>query len=259
MTENFFTAIWTHRSLIILFAFNDVKLRYRNSVLGFLWSFLEPLLMLAVLYYVFTNVIQSNIENYPLYLLLGLIIWYMFQRATSMGLSSLIDRSGIISKVYFRRELIVISSCLTAFIMMGFEFVAFVIFLIVFQFIPPPTIIYFPLLLIDLFILSLGVSLLLSVATVYFRDIRFIWQILLQAGFFLTPIIYRLDIFPISVQKVLQLNPLVPMIDTAHNLVLYNTLPTVNATLYIIASTAIILIIGYFVFRSKDKEIVEML
>lgn len=259
MTENFFTAIWTRRSLIILFAFNDVKLRYRNSVLGFLWSFLEPLLMLAVLYYVFTNVVQSNIENYPLYLLLGLIIWYMFQRATSMGLSSLIDRSGIISKVYFRRELIVISSCLTAFIMMGFEFVAFVIFLIVFQFIPPLTIIYFPLLLIDLFILSLGVSLLLSVTMVYFRDIRFIWQVLLQAGFFLTPIIYRLDMFPVSVQKVLQLNPLVPMIDTAHNLVLYNTLPTVNTTLYIIASTAIILIIGYFVFRSKDKEIVEML
>ena len=259
MEDNFLSEIWKRRSLIILFAFNDVKLRYRNSVLGFLWSFLEPLLMLAVLYFVFTNIIKTNIENYPLYLLIGLIIWYMFSRATTMGLSSLIDRSSIISKIYFRREIVVISSCLTAFIMMMFEFVAFAIFVIAFQFIPPNTILLLPLLLVALFVLSLGISLILSVVTVTFRDIRFIWQVLLQAGFFLTPIIYTLELFPENIRNILKFNPMVPIIDTAHNLVIYGVLPSFNTTAYILVSTIIIFVVGFLVFRLKEKKVVEEL
>lgn len=257
--SNLLAEIWQRRSLVILFAFNDVKLRYRNSVLGFLWTFLEPLLMLSVLYFVFTNIIKSDIENYPLYLLLGLIIWYMFSRATTMGLSSLLDRSSIIQKVYFRREIIVVSSCLTAFIMMSFEFAAFAVFAVVLQFIPPLTAILLPFLLIDLFILSLGISLLLSVLNVYFRDIRFIWQVLLQAGFFLSPIIYRLDMFPDNIKKVLELNPMVPILDSAHNLVLYGSLPTINSGIYIIGSAIILFVVGLVVFKIKSKRLVEEL
>ncbi|MDE2589075.1 MAG: ABC transporter permease [Patescibacteria group bacterium] len=259
MSDNLLKQVWEKRSLIILFAINDVKLRYRKSILGFLWSFLEPLLMLSVLYFVFTNIIKSNIENYPLYLLLGLIIWYMFQRSTTMGQSSLLDRAGIIQKIYFRKEIVVISSCLTAFIMMTFEFAALSVFMIAFHFVPTLTISLLPFLLIDLFILCLGISFFLSVLTVYFRDIRFIWQILLQAGFFITPIIYRLNMFPDSVRNILQLNPLVPILDTAHGLVLNNELPTLTETLYILSSTIIILIIGYLIFKTKSKHLVEEL
>jgi lipopolysaccharide transport system permease protein len=259
MSDNLLRQVWEKRSLIILLAFNDVKLRYRNSLLGFVWTFLEPLLMLTILFFVFTNIIKGNIENYPLYLLLGLVIWYMFSRATSMGSSSLLDKAGIISKVYFRHEIIVISSCLTAFIMMIFEFAAFGVFVAAFRFVPSLTILLLPLLLIDLFILSVGISFLLSVYTVYFRDVRFIWQILLQAGFFVTPIIFKLNMFPENVKNILQLNPLVTILDIAHNLVLYNSLPTLKASLYLIASTAVIFAIGYVVFRIKDKRLVEEL
>ena len=142
---------------------------------------------------------------------------------------------------------------------MGFEFAAFAVFVFAFQFIPPITILLLPLLLIDLFILSLGVALLLAVLTVYFRDIKFIWQVLLQAGFFLTPIFYRLDMFPEDIAKILQINPIVPIMDTAHDLVLYNSLPSINTTLYIIISTCVIFVIGYIVFRIKDKKIIEEL
>ncbi|MGI0009666.1 MAG: ABC transporter permease [Nitrosopumilaceae archaeon] len=259
MKDNFLSEIWKRRSLIILLAFNDVKLRYRNSALGFLWSFLEPLLMLAVLYFVFTSLLKSDIQNYPIYLLIGLIIWYMFSRSSTLGLSSLLDKAGIIQKIYFRREIVVISSCLTAFIMMGFEFAAFAVFVFAFQFIPPVTILLLPLLLIDLFVLSLGIALLLAVLTVSFRDIKFIWLVLLQAGFFLTPIFYSLDMFPEGIAKILQINPMVPILDTAHDLVLYNSLPSINTTLYIIISTCAIFAIGYFVFRVKDKKIIEEL
>jgi len=257
--SNFIQEMWNRRSLIGLLAFNDVKLRYRNSVLGFLWSFLEPLLMLTVLYFVFTNIFKSDIENYPLYLLLGLIIWYMYSRATTMGLSSLTDRAGLIQKIHLRKEIITISSCLTAFIMMGFEFGAFAVFVIVFQFIPPITIILLPLILLDLFILTVGISLVLSVLNVYFRDIRFIWQVIIQAGFFLSPIFYKLDIFPENIRAILSLSPLVHVLDISHELVLYGNLPPLDSVAYVISFTIAIFIVGYAVFRFKDKKLVEEL
>lgn len=259
VSSNLLREIWERRSLIILFAFNDIRIRYRNSILGFFWSFLEPLLMLAVLYFIFTTVIKNNIENYPIFLLLGLVIWYMFSRSTSMGLSSLLDRAGIIEKVYFRKEIIVISACLTAFIMMVFEFGAFGIFIVAFRFVPPITSLLLPLLLIDLFLLSLGISLLLSVLNVYFRDVKFIWQILLQLGFFLSPIIYNLKMFPDNIKFILELNPIVPILDMAHGLVLYDTLPTIENLSYVIGVTALFLVTGIVVFKIKGKTLVEEL
>lgn len=256
---NLINEIWQRRSLIILFAINDVKLRYKNSILGFIWSFLEPLLLLSVLYFVFTNVIKNDIENYPLYLLLSLILWYMFSRATTMGQSSLLDRSGIIQKIYFRREIFVISSCLTAFIMMIFEFFAFAIFAIALKFTPPITVLLLPLFLIDLLVLSIGMSLMLSVTSVYFRDVKFIWQILLQAGFFLSPIIYKLDMFPDNIQTILRFNPMVTILESTHNVVLYGILPDTTSIFYVFGTTLTILFIGYIIFRIKDKKLIEEL
>jgi len=183
----------------------------------------------------------------------------MFQRGTQIAQTSLIDRAGIIQKIYFRREIIVISACFTAFIMMMFEFIAFAVFVVIFKFMPPPSILLLPLLFVDLLILSVGISLFLSVLTVYFRDLKFIWQVMLQAGFFATPIVYRLDVFPEQIKNILQFNPLVTIIDTAHNMALYGILPSLNATLYLIISPAIIFIIGYVVFRIKNTRLVEEL
>jgi len=251
--------IWNGRSLLVLLAFNDVKLRYRNSFLGFVWSFLEPLLILAVLYFVFSNIIKTDIEYYPLYLLLGLVIWFMFSRSTTSGLSSLTDRAGIIQKTNVSREIIVASSCLTSFIMMILEFAAFGVFVIAFQFTPPLTVLLLPILLIELLVLSVGISFILSILNVYFKDIKFIWQIVLQAGFFLSPIIYKLDMFPDPYRSILNLNPMVHILESAHGLVLYNQIPSVGSVLYIIGTTMIIFVIGYIIFKIKNKKIAEEL
>ena len=251
--------LWQKRSLVFALALNDIKLRYKNSFLGFFWSFLEPLLILTVLLFVFSYVLKSTIESYPLYLLLGLILWYMFTRSTSMGLSSLTDNAHIIQKIHLRKEIFVISSCLTGFMMMLIEFTAFGIFLVAFSFVPPISILFFPLLLIELFILSVGISLLLSIANVYFRDIKFIWQVVLQAGFFLTPIIYALDMFPSEIRNILELNPISHIITTSHDLVLYGNLPSVNSVLYVVIFTGSIFVLGYFIFKNKESKIAEEL
>ena len=155
-----------------------------------------------------------------------------------MGLSSLILRSDIISYIYFRREIVVVSSCLAAFIIMSFEFIVFFIFAVIFQLVPTATILILPLLVLDLLLLSIGFSLILSILNVYFRDIQFIWLVLLQAGFFLSPILYELDMIPEQVRWVLVFNPLVSLIDTAHEIVLYDSLPSTNTLIYLLVRKA---------------------
>jgi lipopolysaccharide transport system permease protein len=181
----------------------------------------------------------------------------MFSRATNMGLVSLTDRAHIIQKIYIKKEVLVISSCITAFIMMIFEFVVFGIFLAAFQFIPPATIVLLPLILLEIFVLSLGVSFLLSILNVYFKDIRFIWQVVMQAGFFITPIIYTLDMFPENIRMILELNPMAHIISMSHSFILYGTPVDINSIYYIFVTTIVIFALGYTVFRRKESVIVE--
>ena len=199
----FYEDVWKKRSLIYNFAISDLKIRYRNSVLGFFWTFLEPLLMLSVLYLVFTNIFKSQIEHFPLYLLLGIIIWNVFSRGTTIAINSILARGSILTQIYFPREIPSLSATVTAFFMLCFELIVFVIFMVVFQLIPSPTIVLLPFVLLLEFILVFGLSLPLSVLNVRFRDTQFIWAVILQVGFFSTPILYRSDILPEFAQRIL--------------------------------------------------------
>ena len=251
--------IWQKKSLIYNFAISDLKIRYRNSVLGFFWTFLEPLLMLSVLYLVFTNLFKSQIEHFPLYLLLGIILWNMFSRGTNLGLNSILTRGKILTQIYMPLEILSISSNLTSFLMMCFELIVFGIFLVVFQFMPPSTIIFLPFILALLFVLSIGISLPLSVLNVRYRDIQFIWSVVLQVGFFLTPIFYKLDILPDYVQKIMYFSPMVQIIDMAHDTVLFNKIPSIESIQTVTAITLLIFFVGYAIFRKMHARIMEEL
>lgn len=259
MEENLLITIWKRRSMIWVFAVNDLKLRYRNSILGFLWSFLEPLLLLGVMYVVFTNIFHNAIENYPMYLLLGLIIWNTFSRGTSMAGNSLLSRAGLIQKMYFRREILVISSILTSFFMMVFEFGAFTIFMIVFGVTPSVLIVLLPLVLVMLFTLTLGVSFFLSSLNVYYRDVQYIWSVVIQIGFFITPIFYKLDIFPVNIKSLLHLNPMVGIMEISRALVIHTQMPDMQVILTTLAITGIVFIFGYITFRKLNYRLVEEL
>lgn len=250
---------WTKKSLIWDFAISDLKIRYRSSVLGFLWTILEPLLLLTVLYVVFTNVFRAEIELFPLYLLLGIIMWNMVVKGTQLGQNSISSRSGILSNVYIPREMLPISAGLTSLMMLTFELIIFGIFIAVFQFIPPYTIVLLPLVLILEFILVVGISFGLSVLNVRFKDTQFIWGIILTAGFFLTPIFYKMDMLPEKIQAVLIFNPMVQILNIARDLALYNKLPTIESIAIAVVMVSIIFAIGYGVFRKLSPRIIEEL
>ena len=249
--------MWKNRGILFNFAISDLKLRYRNSILGVLWSVIEPLLMLSVLYFVFSTMFKFDIPNFPIYLLLGIIIYNSFKNGTIFALNSLTNRASLITQIYFPRSIPAISSAITASIMLAIEVGILLIFMVAFQFVPPITMLLLPLVLGLQFMFVVGVCLPLSVLNVKFKDTEFIWGVVVHAGFFLTPIFYQFDMLPEYVQNILQFSPMVQIVTMAHHVVLYGMLPTVTSILYAVCSISIITIIGYLIFRKFQAQMVE--
>lgn len=250
-------SLYGYRELIWQLAWSEFKLRYKNSVLGYFWSLLEPLLMLTVLYFVFSNLMRIQVEYFQLFLLLGIILWNFFSRATTIGSNAIVARADMIRKVYFPRDIFVISACLTALIMSFFESLVFIIFMLAYRVPVSVNLLYAPLILLFLFILSLGVSIALAALNVFFRDVQFIWQVILQAGFFATPVIYTIDIFPPYLQKIVLLNPMARIIISARDCIIYS-LPVSNENiLFIVVASLIILVSGYIIFFRLEQNFAE--
>ena len=249
--------MWKTKDILFNFAISDLKIRYRNSVLGVLWSFIEPLLLLAVLFVVFSTMFRFEIPNFPIYLLLGIICYRFFQNGTTLALNSLTNRSSTITQIYFPRSIPGLSAGITSAIMLVFELMVLGIFMAVFQFTPPITILLLPLILALEFILVLGIALPLSVLNVKFKDTEFIWGVVISAGFFLTPIFYQFDMLPEVIQNVLQFSPMVQIVTMAHHVVLYGMLPSINTVLYAVGSISAVTAVGYLIFRKYQANIAE--
>jgi ABC-type polysaccharide/polyol phosphate export permease len=249
--------LYGYRQLIGTLAWGEFKHRYKNSVLGYFWSLLEPLLILVVLYVVFSNLMRVQVEYYQLFLLLGIIVWNFFSRATSMGLNAILGKPSMVQKIYFPREILVISSSITALLMSIFESMVFIVFMAYFRVPLSATLIYVPLILVILFIMALGVSLALAALNVFFRDVQFIWAVILQAGFFATPILYPITIFDGLLQKILLLNPLAHILTAARDTIIYATPASTAGLAYAAISSLVVLALGYAVFYRFEPRFSE--
>ena len=247
------------RSLILTFAILDLKLRYRHSILGIGWSFLEPLLILSILNLVFSTILKNNIENFPIYLILSLTMYNMFTRGTTLSIESMLAKAGIIKSVYIKREIFSISSNLTTFFMMLIEFIIVIFFIIIFQFTPTITVIMIPIYVILLGVFTLGVSLPLSALNIRLRDTRIIWAVITQALFFLTPIFYKIEFLPEPLSTLVRLNPLALLMELAHDALLFNMWPSSADLAYVTASSFIILFTGWAIFRKLNQRIDEII
>jgi lipopolysaccharide transport system permease protein len=257
LTSSHLRELWSYRDLIIRLAWSDFKLRYKSSALGFFWSLLEPLLMLLVLYVVFSNLMRVQVEHYQLFLLLGIILWSFLDRGTSMSIWGIIGKPSLVQKVYFPRDILVIATCVTALMMTGLEFVVFIIFMAVFRVVPGMTVTYFPILFMFEFLTILGLSMALSALNVYFRDVQFIRRIIVQVGFFATPILYPITIFPERIRWIVMLNPMAQIITMMRDCILYRTSPEPFNLAYVALSTLIMLMLGYFIFDRLEPKFAE--
>jgi lipopolysaccharide transport system permease protein len=253
----YFKALKDNRSLILAFASGDLKNRYRNSVLGFFWSILEPLLLLTVLYVVFSSLLKPGIPNFAIYLLLGLIVWNFISKSTTMGLNSISNKGTIITNVYFQRAIPALSSNITGLFMLSLEFIIFAAFFIAFNATVYPTMVFLPYLVFLIFMISLGLSLPLSVLSVLYKDVQFIWNIVLSVGFFVHPIIYNTGILPNGIRETFGFIPTVRIFNMIHDSVLSGKTPSVIDFVYVTACAFTILSLGYLVYRMFEPKVAE--
>ena len=257
LTANHIHELYRYRDLILRLAWSDFKLRYKNSALGFLWSLLDPLLMLVVLYVVFSNLMRIQVEHYQLFLLLGIVLWNFLDRGTSQSIWGVIGKPSLVQKVFFPRDILVISTCITVLMMTALEFMVFIAFMIFFRVQPGWTVAYFPVLMICEFILVLGFSLALAALNVYFRDVQFIWRVVVQVGFFATPILYPITIFAEKYHWLVMLNPMARIISMMRDIILYHASPDPWSLAYVVATSLAVLLLGYFIFDQIEPKFAE--
>ncbi|HMI09810.1 MAG TPA: ABC transporter permease [Candidatus Saccharimonadales bacterium] len=256
-----------NRVLLAELVRTDFKLRYQGSILGYAWSLLKPLLLFIILYIVFVYFLKigKDVQHFPVYLLLGIVLWNFFVEMTSQSLGSIVGRGDLIRKIRIPRWIIVFSSSLSALINLTINLVVVFAFAIINGVDFSVTALLLPLNIIEIYIFSLGVSLFLAAAYVKFRDISYIWEVILQAGFYATPIIYPLALVTNTlVQKLLLLNPMAQAIqDARYNLVTHQTLTahTLIGNTWMILTpfilTILIFIGGVFYFKKQSRTFAE--
>ena len=258
-----------NRVLLAELTRTDFKLRYQGSVLGYLWALLRPLMMFAILYVVFGQLLRfgADIPHYPVYLLAGITMWSFFTECTNQGIQAMIVRGDLIRKISFPKYIVVVSATLTAVINMLINLVVVVIFALLNGVETSWSWLLVPLFVLELYVLSLGISFLLGAINVKYRDITSIWDVCIQALFYAAPIIYPLSMVITSsvfAAKILLLNPIAQVIqDIRYNLITTQTITTWDfidnfwIKIIPIAIILVIAVLGVYYFRKKSKFFAE--
>ncbi len=226
------TEIFTRKNQILLRAMvgTDFKLRYQQSFLGYIWSVLKPLLLFTIMYLVFVRFLRfgADVPHFSVGLLLGIILWNFFNETTTGGMMSIVGHGDLLRKIHFSKYIVVIASSMGALINFGINFVVVIIFALLNGVRPRwSNFLIFPI-VIELYVVSLGIAFFLSAVYVKLRDLNPIWEVLMQAGFYATPIIYPISMIasragqygPILAKLDLMLNPMAQIIQDARHVLI---------------------------------------
>ncbi len=256
---NIFQKIYNYRELLKTNVKKEIRGRYKNSILGVLWSFLNPLLQLAVYAIIFGALLAGGDPTYHIYICVALIPWTYFTTAITQASFTVIGNADIIKKVYFPREILPISVVTSGAVNFLISVTIIVFFVLLSGIGLSWHLIFFPLVLLIQYVLLLGIGFIVSAITVYFRDLEHIIGIILLAAFYGTPIIYRLEQLPANLQTIMQLNPMTHIIDAYRAIFYYQQVPNMGALGILFAISMALLIVGYFVFKKLQKGFAEQL
>ena len=254
-----FKGLYEYRELLKTSIKKDIRGKYKSSILGVIWSFLNPLLQLAVYAIVFPLIMKSNIPNYTVFVCCGLIPWTFFSTAISRTSFVMVENANIIKKVYFPREILPISIVTSEMVNFIISTIIILAFVIAYGIGFSCYIVFYPVILIIQYILLIGISLLVSSITVYIRDLQHFIGILLQLLFYATPIVYGLDIIPQSFRWILKINPMSYIIDGYRSIFYYQRMPDFVGLGIVLAISVILCIIGYLIFNKLQKRFAEEL
>ena len=210
----------------------DFKLRYQNSVLGYLWTLLRPLFLFAILYVVFVKVLNAGkgLPHFGVYLLLGIVIWNYFVEVTTNSVAVIVSKGDLMRKISFPRYVIILAGSFSALINLMFNLLVVGIFMAIAKTEVSPSVIFLPLLIIELFVFSLSMAFLLSALFVKFRDIGFIWEVIIQGAFFAIPIMYAFSFVSsksLLAAKILMANPITQLMQDARYMLISKQTDTI--------------------------------
>lgn len=244
----------------------DFKLRYQGSFLGYLWSLLRPLALFAILYIVFAKFLKvgNDIPHYPVYLLLGIVLWNYFIEVTVGSVSVIVGKGDLIRKINFPKYVIVLSGSFAALINLTLNFIIIAGLMLVDGVEVSKTIALLPLIIAQLFVFSLALAFFLSAAFVRFRDISYIWEVMTQGAFYATPILYPLSLVPVYASKLLLLNPMAQIIQDARQVLVTPTTQTLSDvygthTIRLVpyGITLLFVVLAVLYFRKQSKYFAE--
>ncbi|KAB2930661.1 MAG: ABC transporter permease [Candidatus Contendobacter sp.] len=250
-----FLQLVRYRDLILLMVGNILKNRYKRSLLGVFWMLLNPLLQTIVLSIAFGTIFKSSLPNYAVYLLSGLLAWNFITQTTQYAMSTMAYGGGLLKRIYIPRATYIIAAVGNGLINLIVSIGALLIIIIFLNHAITPAWFFLPVSIMILAIFSLGLALLLSTASVFFTDTVDIYQVLVQALFFLTPIMYPPSILPLEWSQLLILNPFVILIEIFRIPIHANHLPDFSLIVNAVSLALITLVAGWVLFTSKADQL----
>lgn len=261
---NSFKELWDYRQMIVSLVKKDLTTRYKGSILGFLWTFINPLFQLLIYTIVFKYLLRTDgtVENFAMYLFVALIPWLFCSSSIQQGSMSVIVNAGLVQKVYFPRIVLPIASVTSNFVNMLFSFIVVFVALLVTGTVLTPFAFFLPIIMVIEYFFVMGIAILVSAATVYLRDLEHILGIFVMGWFYLAPIVYSLDVFkdiPTWALGIIYGNPITGIVNGYRDVLLYGRAPDFAAMIPAFICIAGFLVIGVLVFNKLQKRFAEEL
>lgn len=234
----------------------DIKTKYRKSILGVFWTILNPLFMMVVLSVVFSNMFKFDVEFFPVYLLSGQLIFNFFNEATTNAMGAIVMNGPLIKKIYVPKYMFVLSRIFSSSINLLASFTAMIFVMLAMRVDLHYTVLLAPIPLFFIVMFSLGVGLILSAITVKFRDIMHLYSVFVTALMYLTPVIYPMSILPEWLKKIVLLNPITNILMMFRDVMLNNMLPSISSILLAAVETAVVMVIGLYVFYKRQDTFI---
>lgn len=243
--------------LLLQLVSKDIKLKYRRSFLGYLWSILNPLMIMFIMVVVFSRIFRGSIENFPAYLIIGQTIFNFVSESTNQALFSITGNAALMKKIYVPKYIFTISKVTSSLINTTFSLGAMIIVFVATKVMPSVFMLLIPVVLLQVYLFSLGLGLFLAQGTVFFRDIQYIYAAVLTAWMYMTPVFYDLNLLPDRLQRIIKyFNPLYCYITQFRVIVLNRTFPDFRYVIYGFAAGFLTLAIGTTVFlKNQDRFI----
>lgn len=254
-----FKKLYNYRELLKTSVRKEIRGKYKNSFLGVIWSFLNPLLQIIVYAIIFQVILKNPQENYAIFLCCGLIPWTFFASTITRSAFTMIENGNIIKKVYFPREILpisVVTSETVNFMISTIIILGFVVFGGIGI---SAYIVFYPIVLLAQYLLLIGISLIISSISVYVRDLQHLIGVAMQLLFYATPIVYSVDTIPENLRWILQLNPMTYIINAYRDIFYNQTMIEIKPLLILIAISVVLCVVAYMIFNKLQKGFAEQL